>query len=241
LAYNLVDESQAARPRESVAPVMPGAELDAYLRDNQNDLENRLLSYLLGSGMPFAALGWPETFNMGRTRINVLEMSVTEAFGDTVLLEITYRYGPGHKSYAGAEVFAMQWVDGALEFGAIDETQTARLDTVSSDGASALARFDGTWTGKGINIMATGTGCPGTIAIEMQVLDGRITGFQTMTTGTKWGTGHLKGTIDASGRLETSGPSYRLRGSLSAESGQGSGEWARADNCQGTFELARVE
>jgi hypothetical protein len=128
---------------------------------------------------------------------------------------------------------------GAQETAAIDETPTARRDTVSSDAASALARFDGTWTGKGILITQTNA-CPGTIVIEMQVSDGEITGFQTMTTGLKSGWGHLSGAIDASGRLETYGPKYRLRGALSADTGRGSGEWLN-NSCQGNFELARVE
>jgi hypothetical protein len=366
LAYNLVDESQAARPRESLAPGMPRAELENYLRAHKNDLEDKLIAHLQESGIPKNVLQnatW-------RSRVKILDMEVEDAFDDTVYLEIRYRRGESLKEEAGPDTFAMRWVDGALEFmqieeattsatpprdvnafdgkwsgqaslvkqtmantsgpacmnrlkldlqisgntvigfvkglrasfngalsGAIDasgnleghgsaghrlvihgslsadtgegsglwstthcegtleiarrdgareraasgEIQTARLDTVSSDGASALARFDGRWTGKGTNIMAAGGSCPGTIAIEMQVLDGKITGFQTAATGSTWGTGHLTGTIDASGRLETDGPLYHLRGALSVDSGRGSGEWTRGDKCRGTFEIARVE
>jgi hypothetical protein len=132
--------------------------------------------------------------------------------------------------------------DAEPQLAAIDpEREVTALSPPGDVTRTQIGPFDGRWAGKGIIVMAAGSGCPGTIVIEMQVLDGKITGFKKSGTGTTDGAGYLAGAIDASGRLETYGPLLRLRGVLSPDTGRGSGEWTKSNHCQGVFEIARVE
>ena len=75
----------------------------------------------------------------------------------------------------------------------------------------------------------------------MQVSDSNVAG--RLRGMPAWFNTPLSGLIDASGDLEGQGylsfSPLKLRGSLSADTGAGSGMWS-TDFCEGTFELVRA-
>ena len=114
----------------------------------------------------------------------------------------------------------------------------AQVETVKS--------FDGKWSGqanlvKQMMANTMGPACASRLKLDLQISGSTVTGFVKAMPA--WLNGVLSGVIDASGNLEGrgfAGYPLKLHGSLSADTGAGSGVWSTT-HCEGTFELARVE
>jgi hypothetical protein len=189
---------------------MSRTELEGYLRAHKNDLEDKLFAYLRELGIPETALSPPHNYTR-EGRVKILEMSVREAFGGHVLLEITYRWSEaesgGLKAVAGPDTFAMRWVDGALEFGAVSPDAGAATAVESLDGTWVAS--DGVWTAE---LTITGR-------------DFRLEAFCETEGRLAGGVG--TGTLDASGRV----PTTILSGGKAANS-------ATAEGTIGQFTIA---